>query len=76
MANDEHLKLFNARVTVLETLGSRLPVHEALVMAKLKGMGVSSEDEEKPSDEILAKAFESAQKEYLALLSLSGANEA
>ena len=51
-------------------------MHEALVMTKLKGMGVSSEDEEKPSDEILAKAFESAQKEYLALLSLSGANGA
>ena len=76
MANAEYIKLFNARVTVLETLGGRLPVHEALVIVKLKAMGLSSGDEEKPDDKMCAKAFESAQKEYLALLTLSGANGA
>jgi hypothetical protein len=74
MPNDEYLKLFNSRVTVLETLGGRVPVHDTLVLAKLKDMGVSPEDEDKPSDDTMAKAFESAQKEYLALLALSGAN--
>ena len=51
-------------------------MHIKLVLEKLKLLGVSAEDEEKPSDKILATAFESAQKEYLALLALSGANGA
>ena len=50
MANDEYLKLFNARVTVLETLGGQLPVHETLVISKPKVMGVSSEDIENPEE--------------------------
>ena len=78
VSNDEYLKLFNARVTVLETLGGRLPMQEALVIVKLKTMGVSAGDlgkpEERPDRELYMKAFESAQKEYLALLVLSGAN--
>ena len=37
-------------------------------------MGLSPGDEEKPDDKKCANAFESAQKEYLALLALSGAN--
>ena len=78
MPNDEYLKLFNAKVVVLETLGSRLPIHEALVLAKLETMGISAGDlenpEERPKQEQYMKVLESAQKEYLALLTLSGAN--
>ena len=64
MPNDEYLKLFNARVTVLENLGGQLPIHEALVIAKLKTMGVSPEDlenpEERPDQEMYMEAFASA----------------
>ena len=78
MPNDEYLKLFNARVIVLETLRSPLPIREALVIAKLKTMGISSKDienpEEMPNRCMYMKAVDSAQKEYLALLALSGAN--
>ena len=48
LPKDEYLKLFNARVTVLETLGGQLPMHEALVISKLTAMGVSPEDMEEP----------------------------
>ena len=36
MPNDEYLTLFNARVTVLETLGGTLTVHRVLVLKKIK----------------------------------------
>ena len=37
-------------VTFLETLGSPLPIHEALVIAKFKTMGISSKDLENPEE--------------------------
>ena len=78
--NDEYIKLFNARVTVLTTLGGHLLIHKALVLAKLETMGISAGDlenpEERPDQATYVNALESAQKEYLALLTLSGANAA
>ena len=65
---------------MLETLGGTLPVHEALVLEKIKKQGYSSEDPEKvveiipDRDEVYPKAFKDAQKEYLALPTLSRAN--
>ena len=44
MPNDEYLKLFNTRVTVLETLGGTLPIDKALVLKKIKKQGFSQED--------------------------------
>ena len=78
--NDEYLKLFNARVTVLETLGCTIPVNEALILEKIKKQGFTSDDLENTAeripdrDDVMAKAVKDAQKEYLALLALSGAN--
>ena len=78
--NKEYLKLFNARVTVLETLGGTIPVNEALILEKIKKQGFTSEDLENATkripdrDDVMAKAVKEAQKEYLALLALSGAN--
>ena len=70
MQNNEYLKLFNTRVTALETLGSRLCIHKALVIEKLKNTGINDGDlvipEERPDKDSCVKAFESAQKEYLA----------
>ena len=62
----------------METLGGQLPIHEALVLAKLDTMGIYARDlenpDERPDQESYAKVFERAQKDYLALLALSGAN--
>ena len=80
MPNDEYLKPFNASVNVSETLGGTLPVHKVLVLEKIKKQGFSQEDlnnvvELIPDcDDVYSKAVKDAQKEYLALLALSGAN--
>ena len=75
MPNNEYLKLFNARVIVLETLGGPLPIHPKLVTAKLVLMGLMGTDLEclKPNHQY-KKAVISAQNEYLALFAISGAN--
>ena len=74
MPNNEYLKLFNAQVTVLETLGGPLPIHPALVIKKLGTLGVTGSDIENPDPDLYTKAVNCAQKEYPALLTLSGAN--
>ena len=64
----------------METLGGTLPIHEALVLEKIKKQGFSSEDLEHAAeqipdrDEVYSKAVKDAQKEYLALLVVSGVN--
>ena len=74
MPNDEYLKHFNTRFTVLETLGGPLQIHPALVIEKLGTPGMMGSDIENPDPNLYAKVVNSAQKEYLALLVLSGAN--
>ena len=74
MLNDKCLKLFNARVTILETLGGPLPVHPALVIVKVGTLGVTGSDIEHPNPDLYDKAVNSAERGNLALLVLSGAN--
>ena len=58
----------------METLGGPLPIHPALVITKLGTLGVMGSYIENPDPDLYAKAVNSAQKEYLTLLALSGAN--
>ena len=58
----------------MKTLGGPLPIHSKLVTTKLVLMGLMGTDLECPKPNLYQKAVISAQKEYLALLLLSGAN--
>ena len=58
----------------MKILGVPLPIHTKLVRAKLVLMGLTRSDLETLKPNLYEKAVISAQKEYLALLTLSGAN--
>ena len=60
MPNNKYLKIFNARDTVLDTLGGPLPIHTALVIAKLGTLGLTGSDIENPDPNLYAKAVNSA----------------
>ena len=72
--NGEHIKFFTSCVTVLDTLQGPLPIHLKLVNAKLVLMGCNRNDLENLKPHLYKKVILGAQKEYLALLALSGAN--
>ena len=63
MPNDEYLKLFNAQVTALGTLGGPLQIHLQLVTKKLVLMGLTGTDRECLKPDLYEKAAISAQKE-------------
>ena len=58
----------------METLCGLLSIHPKLIRAKSVLMGCKGNDLENPKSSVYNKAVVSAQKEYLALLALSGTN--